>query len=106
MTSSKPLASAREILDMFYAAERVYMSAPPDQRDFSGLAATLSPDHKLIQTPGLPYGGIYEGHSGFFRLAEETTKRFDVVDVTEREIIENEVGGKVVVLSNVRFKLG
>jgi hypothetical protein len=39
-------------------------------------------------------------------LAEEMAKRFGVVDVTEREIIENEAGDKVVVLSNVRFKLG
>lgn len=106
MTFSKPLASARDILDIFYAAERVYMSALPDQHDFSGLAANLSPGHKLIQTPGLPYGGVCEGHSGFFRLAEEMAKRFDVVDATERETIENEAGDKVVVLSNVRFKLG
>ena len=32
-------------------------------------------------------------------------KRFDVVDVTEPEVVENEAGDKVVVLSNVRFRV-
>jgi uncharacterized protein len=81
------------------------MSLPPDKRDFSGMAGTLSPDHKLIQSPDLPYGGVYEGHSGFLRWAEEMAKRFDVVDVTEREILENEAGDKAVVLSNIRFRV-
>lgn len=95
MTLSKQVASAREILDRFYVAERVYMSLPLDKRDFSGMAGTLSPSHKLIQSPDLPYGGVYEGHSGFLRWAEEMEKRFDVVDVTEREILDNEAGDKV-----------
>jgi hypothetical protein len=81
------------------------MSAPPDKRDFSRMAATLSPDHKLIQSPGLPYGGVYEGHSGFLIWAKEMAKRFDVVDVTDREIMENEAGDKIAVLSSVLFRV-
>jgi uncharacterized protein len=96
----------RYAVNQFYSAERVFMSAPPDKRDFSGMAATLSPDHKLIQTPGLPYGGVYQGHCGcFLTWAKEMTKLFNIVDVTKREIIENEAGDKVVVLSNVTFRV-
>jgi uncharacterized protein len=58
------LPTAKEILDRFYAAERVYMSAPPAEADFSGMGATLSPQIKLYQSPDLPYGGEYEGHEG------------------------------------------
>jgi hypothetical protein len=41
------------------------MSAPPEKRDFSGMAAVLLSDHELIQSPGLPYGSVYDGHQDF-----------------------------------------
>ena len=63
--ASKTLPTAAEILDRFYAAERIYMSASPEERDFSGMAATLAKDLKLSQSPDLPWGGEYEGPCRF-----------------------------------------
>ena len=61
---SDNLPTAAEILSRFYDAERIYMSAPPNEADFSGIAATMAPSVKLYQSPDLPYGGEYEGPEG------------------------------------------
>ena len=53
--------TAREVIDRFYEAERIYMAAPPGTADFAGLAATLSEHVKLYQSEDLSYGGVYEG---------------------------------------------
>jgi hypothetical protein len=41
------------------------MASSPEERDFSGMAATLSPEVKLRQSSGLPYPGDYIGPEGF-----------------------------------------
>ena len=63
MSTAGP-STATKILNRFYEAERIYMSTPPEEADFSGMAATLARDMKLYQSPDLPYGGLYEGHDG------------------------------------------
>lgn len=101
--TSKSLPTAGQILDRFYAAERIYMSAPTDTRDFSGMAATLSPSMKLYQSPDLPYGGEYDGHKGFMRWSEELASRFDKVDVAEPKVLGG--GDVVVVLSTLKLRV-
>ncbi|CAI6095087.1 unnamed protein product [Clonostachys chloroleuca] len=95
----------RSILEAFYDAERIYMSAPPDKRDFSGIAATLSPDYRLLQTPALPYGGEYIGPEGLERWAKQMADYFSIVDVKAPEIFESEGSNRVVVYSTVHFKV-
>ncbi|KAH8691650.1 hypothetical protein BGW36DRAFT_55575 [Talaromyces proteolyticus] len=95
----------RSILGAFYDAERVYMSAPVDKRDFSGISATLSPDVKLEQTPNLPYGGVYTGAAGFQQWSGKMAELFDAVDVKEPEIFEREGSNRIVVLSTVNFRV-
>jgi hypothetical protein len=101
MAPSGPLPTAKEILNRFYDAERIYMSAPPSEADSSGLAATLAPDVKLIQSPDLPYGGVFEGVEGFLNWARQMNELFSGVDVQDPEILEGE--NKAVVLSTVYF---
>jgi len=101
--TSEPSMSGREVLDRFYAAEKIYMSAPPDKADFSGIAATLSPNIKLYQSDDLPYGGTYEGQEGFLRWSKEMASRFDIVDVQPSDVLEKD--DKVVVLSTVKFRV-
>jgi len=63
MSSTKH--TARSILESFYDAERIYMASSPEERDFGGMAATLSPEVKLRQSSGLPYPGDYIGPEGW-----------------------------------------
>jgi uncharacterized protein len=95
----------RSILDAFYTAERVYMSAPPEKRDFSPIAATLSPDCRLEQTSALPYAGVYLGAEGLQDWARRMADYFDVVDVQSPEIFEREDSNRIVVLSNLHLRV-
>jgi hypothetical protein len=101
MTSNKSLPTAKEILERFYNAERIYMAAPPGEADSSILAPTLAPDVKLIQSPDLPYGGTFEGVDGFLEWARQMNELFSGVDVQDPEVLEGE--NKAVVLSTVQF---
>nr|POF24706.1 hypothetical protein CFP56_71681 [Quercus suber] len=87
MSTSK--ITPAQILERFYAAERVYMSAPADSRDSSSFMACLSPTIKLSQSPDLPWGGESEGHEAFMRWGEAMAKRFDVLDVRDPKVFEN-----------------
>ena len=99
MAPSTSLPTAKEILDRFYDAERVYMAAPPGTADSSALAATLAPDVKLIQSPDLPYGGVFVGVNGFLDWAKQMNELFSGVDVRDPEVLEGE--NKAVVLSTL-----
>jgi uncharacterized protein len=79
MATATTRPTSLEILQRFYGAESIYMSASPSERDFSGMAATLSPDIVLYQSPDLPYGGTYKGHDEFRKWADAMAERFDVV---------------------------
>ncbi|PWY73115.1 hypothetical protein BO94DRAFT_240254 [Aspergillus sclerotioniger CBS 115572] len=97
--------TARSILDAFYAAERIYMSAPPDQRDFSGVAATIAPSCRLEQTPALPYAGTYFGPEGMQSWGEQMADYFSVVDVQNPEIFERDGSNRIVVLSTIHLRV-
>ncbi|KAF2670254.1 hypothetical protein BT63DRAFT_232973 [Microthyrium microscopicum] len=103
MASQNTLSTPKEILQRFYDAERVYMSAAPGTADPSAIAATLAPEVKLIQSPDLPYGGEFEGVEGFLNWAKQMGEIFSGVDVKSPEILEGE--DKAVVLSEVDFTI-
>ncbi|KAH8821925.1 hypothetical protein F5884DRAFT_769457 [Xylogone sp. PMI_703] len=97
--------TARSVLDAFFAAERVYMSAPPETRDFIGITLTLSPDFRLEQTSGLPYAGTYIGPKGMQEWGQKMAGYFDVVDVQDAEVFEKEASDRVVVVSNLHLRV-
>ncbi|KAJ9659134.1 hypothetical protein H2198_003276 [Neophaeococcomyces mojaviensis] len=97
------MPTANEIMEQFYSAERVFMSSPPDQADFSGMAKVFSPDIVFRQTPALVYGGVYEGHEGFRRWAKRMNEYFSKVDVHPSNVLEK--GDDVVILMTVDFKV-
>ncbi|PWY67925.1 hypothetical protein BO70DRAFT_366210 [Aspergillus heteromorphus CBS 117.55] len=97
--------TARSILDAFYAAERVYMASPPDQRDFSPLAATIAPTCRLEQTSALPYAGTYFGPDGMQDWSQQMADRFSVVDVQNPEIFERPGSDRIVVVSTIHLKV-
>ncbi|KAL2839026.1 hypothetical protein BJX68DRAFT_248299 [Aspergillus pseudodeflectus] len=100
-----PKHTPRSILETFYAAERIYMSAPPSSRDFTTLAAVVSPTFRLEQTSALPYAGTYIGPGGFQDWATRMADYFDVVDVRDPEVFERDGSNKVMVLANVLFRV-
>ncbi|KAF2239341.1 hypothetical protein EV356DRAFT_502372 [Viridothelium virens] len=67
------------------------------------MAATLASDVKLIHSPDVPYGGVYEGPEGFRKWAEEMSRYFDIVDVQNPQVLEN--GDLVVVVSNLKLRV-
>ncbi|KAL4863786.1 hypothetical protein BDV12DRAFT_177012 [Aspergillus spectabilis] len=81
------------------------MSAPPDTRDFSGIAATLSPTIRLEQTAALPYAGVYIGPKGFQDWSSRMADYFDVVDVRNPEVFERAGADRIVVLSTLRLRV-
>lgn len=102
---STPKHTPRSILESFYAAERAYMSAPPDKRDFSGIAATISPDYRLEQTSALPYAGVYYGPAGLEKWGRQMADYFSVVDVQNAEIFERQGSSRIVVVSNLHLEV-
>ncbi|KAF4439935.1 hypothetical protein F53441_12436 [Fusarium austroafricanum] len=104
MASSKQ-HTARSILESFYEAERIYMASPPEERDFSGIAATLSNEVRLKQSSGLPYAGEYTGPDGFQKWAQDIAEYFDKVDVQKPEIFESEGSNRVVSLSYLQLRV-
>jgi uncharacterized protein len=39
--------------------------------DFKGLLSLLADDCEFVQAESLPFGGIYRGHAGFLKMAEQ-----------------------------------
>jgi hypothetical protein len=104
MATTKP-HTARSVLDSFYDAERIYMAAPPEERDFSGMAATLSKEVILKQSSGLPYAGIYTGPEGFQKWAQDMAGYFDKVDVQNPEIFEREGSNRIISLGYLHLRV-
>ncbi|KAL4940554.1 hypothetical protein BDV06DRAFT_196396 [Aspergillus oleicola] len=105
MTMASPKHTARAVLNAFYDAERIYMSASPETRDFSGIAATMASNVRLEQTPALPYGGVYIGPQGFQVWSTRMANYFDIVDVQHPEVFERPGSDKVTVLSSIHLRV-
>ncbi len=82
----QPHASPKEVLEAFYAAERLIMQG---KADFSAMAATLDPEVVLHQSPDLPFGGEYVGHARYRQWADAMNAIFDQVDVQDARYFEN-----------------
>jgi ketosteroid isomerase-like protein len=93
-----PTSSAREVLEEFYRAERIYMAAGGANAgaSFDEMGATLDPDVVLHQSPDLPWGGEWLGYEGFKGWSIEMSSHFDMVDVQDAVYFEN--GDQVIVL--------
>lgn len=105
MTSNYNLPTAADILNRFYEEEAIYMSLPPAQRDFASTwGRTMSPDMELHQSPDLPYGGTYHGHSGFQKWSDEMSSYFSSLEVMEPRVFEREGADEVIVLSTLKLK--
>ncbi|KAM0352993.1 hypothetical protein ACHAPU_001878 [Fusarium lateritium] len=104
MATTKP-HTARSVLESFYEAERIYMAASPEEREFSGMAATLSKEVILKQSSGLPYAGIYNGPEGFQKWARDMADYFDKVDVQSPEIFESQGSNRIVSLSYLHLRV-
>ena len=97
--------SARSVLDQFYDAERAYMSAAPQNRDFQPIADMLSPNFQLEQTSALPYAGVYDGSAGMQDWMSRMAGYFNVVDVQNSEVLERKGSSRVVVLSTLHLRV-
>ena len=102
-TPSHNIRTAEEVLSRFYDAEELYMASPAEKRDFAGLAATLSPNVLVHQSPDMPYGGEYKGHEGFLKWSEAMATCFDCMEVSERQVLHN--GSEVVVTSTLKMRV-
>lgn len=76
------------ILASFYAAEKRYMSDPTDAK-FDDMVSNFSADLQVIQTPALPYPGVWKGVSGFRAWGEQMSALFDIVDVQDSKVFTN-----------------
>ena len=90
--------SPKQVLLRFYSAEANYMKAREANgtANFDGMRQTLDPDVVLHQSPDLPFGGEYVGHTGYEDWAVAMSSIFDKLEVTEQEFFE--AGDKVVVM--------
>ena len=92
----------RQVLEAFYEAEKNYMqtTASGKKASFADIAATLDPDVVLHQSPDLPFGGEYVGHTQYEQWALTMSAIFDTLEVVEQDWFEK--GDKVIVVC--RFK--
>lgn len=97
--------TARSVLDKFYDAERIYMAAAPEDRDFKPVADIIAPDFRLEQTSALPYAGVYLGPGGMQDWMRRMAGYFNVVDVQNPEIFERDGSDRVVVVSNLHLRV-
>ncbi len=79
---------AEAALRRFYAAEAAYMAAGAagDSADFAPVAATLTADVVLHQSPDLPWGGEFHGHAGYEDWARRMSAAFDRLEVADLEL--------------------
>ena len=84
--------SPKQVLEAFYKAERQFMEAGGTKggASFAEMAATLDLAVVLHQSPDLPYGGEYVGHSGYQSWADAMSAIFDKVDAQNPEFFEKE----------------
>ena len=87
------MSSPREVLERFYAAERLIMQG---KAGFEAMAATLAEDVRLHPSPDLPFGGEYVGRAEYRSWADSMGKLFDRVDVQNAQFFED--GDTVVVV--------
>lgn len=90
--------SPRQVLEAFYAAEKLYMQAKAsgEEASFDDIAATLDPKVVLHQSPDLPFGGEYVGHEQYEQWAITMSSIFDKLEVADQEWFESEA--KVIVI--------
>ncbi|KAH8815288.1 hypothetical protein F5884DRAFT_828649 [Xylogone sp. PMI_703] len=95
--------TALEILNTFYDAERVFSSSPPDQRNFTALAAILSPDCRFENTKALPYGGVSIGPKEVEQAMADSANYWDLVDVQNPVVFQNDDSDQIVVVSTLHL---
>ncbi|KAF2171962.1 hypothetical protein M409DRAFT_18193 [Zasmidium cellare ATCC 36951] len=103
--SSKSLPTPAQVLAKFYEAETIYMAAAPKERDIAGMASCLSEDFRLYQSPDLPYGGTYEGRSGFKKWSDDMASYFDRLEVIDPQVFEKSGSDSVVVSSTLKLRV-
>jgi len=96
-TTQRPM----DVLEAFYAAERIYMSAggATAGASFDGMGATLDPGVLLHQSPDLPWGGEWVGYEGFKGWSIQMSRHFDVVDVQNARFFEG--GDQLVIVCDL-----
>ena len=74
------------VISRFYAAEANYMNAggAAAGASFAAMAATLDPDVVLHQSPDLPWGGEFHGHTGYEDWARQMSAAFDQLEVKDQ----------------------
>ena len=94
----------KAVLERFHEAEARYMSAGAhgEQEDFSELRKTLSSNVLLHQSPDLPFGGEYRGHDGYERGAVQMSAIFDLLEVSEKQFLEQ--GDTIVMVCRFRTR--
>ena len=97
MVNAASIETPKRVLERFYKAERSYMqSASGGEAGFAAMQATLDPEVILHQSPDLPYGGDYRGHTGYREWADAMRSIFDRVDAQGPEFYEK---GETVVVA-------
>ncbi len=88
MQDSDSVLPVIAVLKRFYQAEAVYMTAGGASRgaSFDGIAATLDPEVVLYQSPDLPWGGEFRGHTGYAEWARMMSDAFDDLQVKDEQL--------------------
>lgn len=81
------------------------MAAAPEERSFKSTAVTLASNVRMEQTSALPYAGIYIGPKGMQEWTRKMVEYFEIVDIQNPEMFEKQGSNRIVVLSQVHFKV-
>lgn len=94
---------AKDILTGMYAAEAAYFAAGgPGRASFATLAPYFADDVVLYQAEGMPYGGIWRGHTGLERFFVAMGAVWESFDLLEQNFLAT--GTTTVVHTRVRAR--
>lgn len=102
--ATNQLHAPMDILNRFYEAEKRHFANPSDST-MDDMLKCFSTDLRIVQSPDLPYGGIWKGYEGFKGWGEEMGKLFDVVDVQEPMVFSNEQSDRVMIYGKLHLKV-
>ncbi|KAF5019372.1 hypothetical protein F66182_8622 [Fusarium sp. NRRL 66182] len=96
--------TARSILEFFYAAERAFFAAAPEDKNFTSIASVLSEDVVLNQTSGLPCAELYMGPQGFLQFGQDMSEYVDGIDLQKPEFFESHDPTRIVSVGELHIR--
>lgn len=96
--------SAQATMERFYTAEYEFMQAGGVEAGatFDEMAALIDPEAVMYQSPDLPWGGEYRGHTGWLEFFTNFIVHFESLEVSDPLMVGH--GDKVMTRATLKTR--